>query len=204
MGWVGETPSRCDPRVARTRATVLARAEVLLVAEGLDAVTFDRVARDTGVSRTTLYRHWARPLDLLMDAYEQVTRPAAVPATDDLEADLLRIFTQARDGLERGAWRRITPSLVAAAAENDDLGPLHARFIRDRRRPVLDRLELARTRGELPAAADLDLAVDLIVAPLFYRRLLRHVDTPDDVLRRVLRVALADLGWTGARTGPAR
>ena len=49
---------RRDARVERTVAKVLAAAHRLLETEGLGSVTFGRISRETGVSSTTLYRHW--------------------------------------------------------------------------------------------------------------------------------------------------
>lgn len=161
-----------------------------MVEEGLSAVTFDGLSRRTGISRTTLYRHWPRPVDLVIETFERLTEPEPVPVTDDLAADLRTIYRAARDGLEHGVWRRLVPSLIAAADVDPDLEDLHARFIAERRRPVLERLRRAVQDGEVRADADLDLAVDLMTAPLFYRRLLRHEHTPDAVVGQVVDVVV--------------
>jgi AcrR family transcriptional regulator len=168
-----------DPRVDRTQATVLAAVRRLLNSEGPQAVTFGRVSRETGVSRTTLYRHWVGPSELLADAWTQVVPPNTVAYTADLRADLIELFTGVRDVIESATMRRSLPALLAAAEDDPVIARLHAEFVRDRRQPIIDRLDEARRTGDLAPDADPDVLVDLLSGPLFYRQLLRHQHTPD-------------------------
>jgi AcrR family transcriptional regulator len=192
-----------DPRLARTEETVLTAVRRLLNSEGPHAVTFGRVSRETGVSRTTLYRHWAGPSELLADAWARVVPPNSVARTADLRADLVELFTGVRDVVESATMRRSLPALLAAAQDDPVIAKLHAEFVRDRRQPIIDRLHEARRSGDLAADADPDLLVDLLSGSLFYRQLLRHEHTPD---ARVM--ALVDTVLSVARPGrtarPAR
>lgn len=172
-------PATRDPRLERTRATVLAAVRRLLRSEGPEAVTFGRVSRETGVSRTTLYRHWTGPSELLADAWARVVPANAVAHTDDLRADLVELFTGVRDVVESATMRRSLPALLAAAQDDPVIARLHADFVRDRRQPIIDRLDEARRAGDLAPDADPDLLVDLLSGPLFYRQLLRREHTPD-------------------------
>jgi AcrR family transcriptional regulator len=169
-----------DPRLERTQATVLAAVRSLLQSEGPHAVTFGRVSRETGVSRTTLYRHWAGPSALLADAWAQVVPPNAVAHSPDLRDDLIELFTGVRDVVESATMRRSLPAFLAAAQDDPVIARLHAEFVRDRRQPIVDRLDEARRAGDLAPGADPDLLVDLVSGPLFYRQLLRREDTPDE------------------------
>ena len=54
-----------DPRQARSRKAMLDAARELLAREGPAAVTHQRVARQAGVGRATVYRHWPRPEQLI-------------------------------------------------------------------------------------------------------------------------------------------
>ena len=168
-----------DPRPGRTRATVLAAVRRLLRSEGPGAVTFGRVSRESGVSRTTLYRHWPGPSELLAEAWARAVPPNRVAHTADLRADLVALFLGVRDLVESPTMRRSLPALLAAARDDPVLARLHADFVRDRRQPIVDRLLAARRDGELGPQADPDLLVDLLSGPLFYRQLLRHERTSD-------------------------
>jgi AcrR family transcriptional regulator len=168
-----------DPRLGRTRATVLASVRRLLRSEGPRAVTFGRVSRESGVSRTTLYRHWSGPSELLAEAWSRAVPPNTVAHSGDLRADLIELFLGVRDLIESATMRRSLPALLAAARDDPVLARLHADFVRDRRQPIVDRLLEAERAGDLRPDADPDLLVDLLSGPLFYRRLLRHERTPD-------------------------
>ena len=52
------TDLRADPRVARSRTAVLDAATHLLVTGGPAAVTVDAVVAESGVAKSTIYRHW--------------------------------------------------------------------------------------------------------------------------------------------------
>ncbi|HEV7760669.1 MAG TPA: TetR/AcrR family transcriptional regulator [Acidimicrobiales bacterium] len=184
-----------DPRLDRTEATVLAAVRRLLDSEGPQAVTFGRVSREAGVSRTTLYRHWAGPSELLADAWARVVPPNEVARSDDLRADLVELFIAVRDVVESVTMRRSLPALLAAAHDDPVIARLHAAFVDDRRRPIVDRLEEARRAGDLAPDADPDLLVDLLSGPLFYRQLMRREPTSDErvvaVVDAVLKIARA-------------
>ncbi len=180
-----------DPRVARTRTAVVAAVHRLLRSEGPAAVTFGRVSRETGVSRTTLYRHWSGPSELVADAWAQLVPPGPPPPTDDLRADLVAMFLRVRDAVESTTMRRSLPTFLAAALDDPVISELHADFVRDRRQPMVDRLALARHAGEIRPDADLDLLVDLLSGPLFYRQLLRREPTDDATVAALVDAVLA-------------
>jgi AcrR family transcriptional regulator len=185
-----------DPRLERTEATVLAAVRRLLDSEGPEAVTFGRVSREAGVSRTTLYRHWDGPSELLADAWERVVPPNVVASGPDLRADLVELFLGVRDVVESTTMRRSLPGLLAAARDDPVIAKLHGEFVHDRRRPIVDRLEEARRAGDLAADADPDLLVDLLSGSLFYRQLMRHEATSDARVVAIVDAVLALAGPT--------
>jgi AcrR family transcriptional regulator len=185
-----------DPRVERTEATVLGVVRRLLRSEGPGAVTFGRVSRESGVSRTTLYRHWPGSSELLADAWSRVAPPNEVDETSDLEADLVKLFLAVRDVIESPTMRRSLPALLATAQGDPIIAKLHAEFVAERRVPIIARLEAAKRSGELAPDVDPDLLVDLLSGPLFYRQLLRRERTSDE---RV--VALVTSVLSAARRG---
>jgi len=180
-----------DPRLERTQATVISAVRRLLQAEGIGSITFARVSREAGVSRTTLYRHWDGPSDLLADAWARVAPPNEVACTADLRADLVEVFLGVRDIIDSATLRRSLPALLAAAQDDPVITRMHAEFVRDRRQPIVDRIEHAVRVGDLVAGTDPDLLVDLISGPLFYRQLMRRLDTTDERVVALVDAALA-------------
>ncbi|HEY6699041.1 MAG TPA: TetR/AcrR family transcriptional regulator [Acidimicrobiales bacterium] len=187
---VGTQP---DARVQRTVAKVLAAAHRLLETEGLGSVTFGRVSRETGVSRTTLYRHWSSPSELISEAWGRVAPSNHVAHTDALQDDLVAVFRAVRDVVESSTMRRSLPALLVAAQRDPVISSLHARFVQDRRQPIVERLRAAIAEGQIRADADPELLVDLLSGPIFYRQLLRRTHTSDDDVRAVVAAGLASV-----------
>jgi AcrR family transcriptional regulator len=185
--------SRRDARVERTVAKVLAAAHRLLETEGLASVTFGRVSRETGVSRTTLYRHWSNPSELISEAWARVAPSNLVSHTAVLEDDLVAVFRAVRDVVESSTMRRSLPALLVAAQRDPVISSLHAQFVRDRRQPIVERLLAAIAGGEIAADADPELLVDLLSGPIFYRQLLRRTRTSDHDVRAMVAAALASV-----------
>ena len=104
------------------------------------------------------------------------------------------MLLQIVDGLTHSPLAGILPSLVEAAERDPELERLFKEFGRTRRavlRAVFDR---AAARGELRDGLDPDLAIDLLVGPIFTRRLItrapltrKHAIAVLDLLLPVLR-----------------
>src|SRR4051812_48263496 len=77
-----------DRRVARSRAAVCDAVVDLLVAGGVPAVTVDAVVAQSGVAKTTVYRHWSSRDELLADAAARALPEVEVPDTGSLAGDL--------------------------------------------------------------------------------------------------------------------
>ncbi len=167
----GATDVADDPRVARTKAHVLAVAGDLIAEEGRGGFTVDAVAKRSGVARTTIYRHWPEIGDLLYDTFRSMGH--AVPAADtgSVRGDLLALYGALADGLETSCIGRSMPTLLDISRRDESLQPLHRAFIAERRRPSLDAIRRGVERGELPADVDGELLVDRIAGPVFYRHL---------------------------------
>jgi AcrR family transcriptional regulator len=174
-------------------AKVLAAAHRLLETEGLASVTFGRVSRESGVSRTTLYRHWSSPSELISEAWATVAPSNRVPHTDDLDDDLVAVFRAVRDVVESSTMRRSLPALLVAAQRDPVISSLHTQFVRDRRQPIVDRLRAAIASGQVRADADPEMLVDLLSGPIFYRQLLRRTRTSDEAVRAMVAAALASV-----------
>jgi AcrR family transcriptional regulator len=156
-------------------------------------VTFGRVSKETGVSRTTLYRHWSSPSELISEAWAKVAPSNRVPYTDDLAEDLVGLFVGVRDVVESSTMRRSLPALLMAAQRDAVISEVHAQFVQDRRAPIIERLQVAIAEGQISPDANADLIVDLLSGPIFYRQLLRRTRTSDADVRAIVSSVLASV-----------
>src|SRR5947208_2569721 len=75
---------------SRTRA--LAASRRILTRDGFARLTIERVAVESGVAKTTLYRHWPTKAALCMDLYlEAAAQELQDPDTGDVAKDLRHI-----------------------------------------------------------------------------------------------------------------
>jgi AcrR family transcriptional regulator len=179
------------------------RAALDVVAEhGLPGFTMEAVAQRAAASKTTLYRRWASREELLVEAMDELaSRPFPLPATGDLRSDLIELMRMVESLLNEQPFPRLMAAFIDAAERDPTLQRMHATITESRRRPIRHVLVEARLRGELPSSADLELAIDLLTAPAFYRRFIAHQPLNEAYAAAVVDQVLAALG-AGPRAEP--
>src|SRR5437764_11845369 len=76
----------------KTQDRILAAAGEILRRDGYSQLTMERVAAESGVAKTTLYRRWPTKAALCMDLYLDIAgRELAMPDTGDVAKDLRHI-----------------------------------------------------------------------------------------------------------------
>jgi AcrR family transcriptional regulator len=167
-------PSRGRPRDPRTRAGILAAARALLERGGLTAVTIEAIAAKAGVSRPTIYRYWPNAPAVAMAAFlEAASAPAAKTSRSPLAALRAQLHAVA-DAFAAPAGRSVAAMVAAAQSETELAKAFRNEFIarnRDAARLMLERCIAERL---VVPPADIDLALDLVFGPLFYRLLMGH------------------------------
>lgn len=181
-------------RGENARQRVLRAALEVLADKGLPGLTMEAVARRAGASKATLYRHWASPAAMLVDAMDSMSRVLPVPATGGLRSDLLELLGGLQAHVVKQPYPRLMAAFIDAAERDPALWDLHARLTERRREPVLHVLAEAIRRGDLPSDTDLEVVLDLLVGPTFYRRFVAHGTFPDDYVASVVDHVLRAVG----------
>lgn len=187
------------PRGEQARERVLRAALEVLADHGMPGFTMEAVAARAGASKATLYRHWRSQAALLVDAMERTFQPFAPPATGGLRSDLVALLSAAQSLVTGEAFSRLMAAFVDAAERDPTLCGLHLQITERRREPLLRVLADARDRSEIPATADLELAVDLLAGPFFYRRFIAHRPFPDGFVPAIVDHVLAALAAAPGR-----
>lgn len=185
-------------RSERVRRQVLDAVVELIDEGGIDNLTMEGVAARSGVAKTTVYRHWPTRSALIVDAVRGCWAHLVTPDTGDLRRDLRAAFATMQE-TELGPVSRMMPSLMAASMRDPELERLTKTLGDERKRPILEMLERARDRGELPAGLDLELAFAVILGPLVFRKVNLREPITDAYLDGVIEVAIAGLNAVGAR-----
>jgi AcrR family transcriptional regulator len=162
-----------DPRLDATRSQALDAALMLLQEKGVLAVTHGAINRGTGISRSTLYRHWPKLEDLRNAAFARAAiGPKNVPRTNGpLKTDLIWIIGHLMTALNDTPWGKIAPQVIAMAATEEQTSQLMSKWIEDRSGDVEAVFDAAKTRGELSEGAPVVQLVEMAIAIPYFRKL---------------------------------
>jgi AcrR family transcriptional regulator len=161
-----------DPRAVRSRAAAIAAAQELMAEHGWSAVTHVAVATRSGVGRTTLYRHWPNATSLIHDAIADRMSLVRTERTGELRTDLVSELNGLRLLLHEPVTERGMRACIERAGVDAAFTELKESLYRAGTAGFRAILRGATERGELPAGLNLDLAIDHLAGPLFFRRLL--------------------------------
>lgn len=159
----------------RAHSKVLEAATELFAERGLDATSVDAIAAASGVSKATIYKHWADKdalcLAVLQHVHELDSGPPEVDS-GDLKADLKAYLIYEPSRRKAAIIKKLMPHLIAYSARNEEFGRAWKTRVMDRARTSLKML-LRRgvDRGVFPAGLDEDLGVALLLGPMMYRHI---------------------------------
>jgi len=150
-------------------------------AGGYESLTIEAIAARAGVGKQTIYRWWPSKGAVAVDALSaELQTPTTWTASGDIRADLIAQIHRITDRLTDPA---VGPHLIALTCEalSDPAvaEALYERAVIPSRTAAREFMVRARAAGEVRDDIDLELAVDLIYAPLFYRLLTRAAPVSD-------------------------
>lgn len=166
---------RGRPRSPATRDRVLQAARALLDEGGPTAVTMEAVAARSGVGKSSIYRRWPNAHAVLMTALMEGERGAS--ARGRRISPLAALQTQLREIVRAFAARRgRTVAMMLAAADDDtELAKAFRQYvILARRQEGRALLTAAAESGEVRPDIDVDVVLDLLYGPIFFRILVGH------------------------------
>jgi len=184
------------PRDARIDTEVAAAVLKALENGGYRAVTMDRIAKNVLRPRSSLYRRWPSKRHLV--AYAVVSELGENPAADTgtLRGDLLSAVRTLWRAF-RGPLGHALAGLVADMAQDAALGSIiRQQVLGPRRRSMRDAIERARVRGEMRNDFDVELLLDMLTGPFYFRRLFGHASmkrkNTEQIVDCILRVIKPD------------
>ncbi len=161
-----------DPRLDATQKRAMEVALCLLEAEGVLAVTHGNVCRGSGISRSTLYRHWPKLEDLRNAAFARATRGGTrqEPTNGPLHKDLKWILGTLVSALNESPWGKIAPQVIGTAALDDQTRALLHQWIEARSANVRSAFDLALERGEIRNDAPIEQLIEMAISVPYFRK----------------------------------
>lgn len=162
----------------------------VLRTRGYRDVTIDGIARTVRRARSSIYRRWPNKAHLV--AYCIVSTMGASPAPDTgaLREDLLAAVGTLRLAFS-GPLRQALPGLVADMAHDRELArAVRREVLAPRRKSMREALDRARRRGEARGYSDIELLLDLLASPFYFRTLFGHARVDQRMTRDVVDCVL--------------
>ncbi len=167
---------------------MLGAAFEILTTDGLAAITPSRIFQMTGVARTTVYRHWPSPDDMVRDIVRHATaRHDRHDYVGDLRTDLATALRTITFRFANRPVRALLAALIDADRRRDPAeAPAAPGYVSGLVEPVVEVLRDATLRGELPTDLDVDRRVSELVGPWFHRHVLLGEEIDDDEVDRIV------------------
>ncbi|AQZ62629.1 TetR family transcriptional regulator [[Actinomadura] parvosata subsp. kistnae] len=179
-------PKDPDParRSERSRQAILEAARELVSEVGYAKVSIEAIAARAGVGKQTIYRWWRGKGAVVFDAFLALSEAGegeagegggvTLPDTGDIEADLKTVMRATVAEFADPAFEAPIRALNMEIVSDPELAAQY----RERLAGPVDEAKKARLRsaqraGQLAADVDLDLALELLYAPLYQRWLQR-------------------------------
>jgi AcrR family transcriptional regulator len=180
---------RGRPRDPETQRSILEATRDLLLEVGYPGLTIEGVAAHAGAGKATIYRWWATKGELVLEAAADHLEIGVVPDTGDTRRDLLIAAEQ----LTATFSDRLAGIVIFTVIAGLDDDPKVAATFRDTwvypwRKSAADAIERGMERGDLPAATDVQLVLDVVVGTVFQRTLVMR-----DPMTEGLPEAIVDL-----------
>lgn len=193
------------PRSERAHQAILTAARELLIAEGFAAMRLEHVAARAGVGKATIYRRWASKEELAQELLLQLASPhIAVVSADTTRAELLAAVVNPMRAVTETDFGPVIRALLSQIASDPSLGdPFRATVVQARRDEIARLIHRGIARGDLRADADVDLATEMLVGPVYFRLMFGGV-LDDDFAERVVDSMLRGFAANTAKTAPTR
>lgn len=185
---------RGRPCNMETQNSIISASYHLLLEQGFGAVTVEKIADRAGVSKATIYKWWPNKAAVVMDgvlsaAAERLPVPDTGSAYHDIQqhAANLTLFLMSREG-------KVITELIGEGQFDPGLAEAYrTRYFNPRRLEAKQLIERGIHRGELKDHLDIELIIDLIYGPIFYRLLVLSDHLEDGYVENVVKYAFTGI-----------
>jgi AcrR family transcriptional regulator len=184
------------PRSAAAEKAILAATVERFIADGYRAMSIEQIAASAGVGKATIYRRWPSKEALVADAVGGLSEQLGAPDTGSVRGDMLDLAKQIAK-LSSSAPGQCFARMSGEIASNPELVAIYKKKVIGQRRAVVAQiLQRGIDRGELKPDIDIDLAIDMLVGPILFRKLIMQNRNPDmhELSARLIDTLMSGIG----------
>lgn len=189
-----QTKRRGRPRCDDINQKILETTYEMLQEMSFNSLTIEGIAARAGVGKPTIYLRWSNKASLVMDAFlAATTTELAFPDTGSVIEDV-RLQMQSLVKLMNSPRGQIIATIIGGGQTDPELiAAFRLNWLLARRTEAKKAIERGIDRGELPVGLNLELAIDVLYSPLFYRLLLRHQALSDNFVDELIDMVMPGL-----------
>ena len=176
------------PRNAETEKAILEASYDLLLENGFGNVTVEKIAERAKVSKATIYKWWPNKAAVVMDGFLSAAMARLpLPDTGSVIHDIVSQASNLANFLTSREGKVITELIAEGQFDGKLAEEYRLRYFNPRRLDSRRILERGMERGELKKGLDLELCIDLIYGPLFYRLLVTGEKIDEPFIRSIVK-----------------
>ena len=197
------------PRDPSVDQAILRAALELFIEHGIAGASIEKIAKQAGVAKTSIYRRWSSREALLAQAIE-VARNATGYTIDLLERtsprDLIKLLVAACEVIAKPEIRNLMARLIGSAPDYPKLLEVYREtYYLPRRLAFVRALERVQAAGLLATNIDLETLADMLIGALTHHLLIsspgeNSVSEFRDHMIKLLRQAGFDVSEVGPVT----
>ncbi len=182
------------PRSETAREAVLEAAYEIVMNEGIGRLTVERVAAEAGVGKPTIYRSWSNAHELAMAAF--IAKPGVRHPTSNgtarerLHAHLHGVI----EAFSTTRGRQITLTLASADQASELTKAFRNQVILKSRELGRELLEQGIQEGTVDGSLAMDVVLDMLYGPVFFRLLAGHAPVNAALADNVLKMIFEGIG----------
>jgi AcrR family transcriptional regulator len=176
-----DRPLRGRPRDPELEGRVFDAVMQIYAHGGWSALTFEAVARESGVGKSSLYRRWDSQQTLLHAAMKARWLPVHNIDTGSLHSDLRALAQMIFDN-RTGDYANMSNRLLIDAARFPELREVSSPYMEETVLQARAIIRRAAARGEVPSSLNHGLLMDLVVGAVN-----NHVLTTPPKLRKEMQ-----------------
>ncbi len=165
---------------ATARTKMISAAQQIITECGIGACTIDEVARQSGVAKSTIYRHFANADELAVAAIDELIEVVATPDHGALRDDLREIVMAFRGVVRHDTFRQLFASMLSRAVDDPEFAEVYHHAQAMRHTPLRIAIQRGMARGEVDPGLDLELAMYFVQGPFVAKRFVELADLTDD------------------------
>ncbi|MCB1556368.1 MAG: TetR/AcrR family transcriptional regulator [Alphaproteobacteria bacterium] len=182
------------PRSEKARKKILEATRRLLTHMSMDELSIEAIAKKAKVGKTTIYRWWPNKAAVAMEAFLDQPGLANVLPSNAPPAAMIKHQLESLIRQLRGQNGKIIAGIIAESQSSEEILELmYESFLKDRVGTLYAQFAKGQESGAFNPEIDADIAIDMMMGPLFLRVLSGENAIDDSFAAQFPRQALLAL-----------